>query len=99
VLASIIISLPILGIVFLSSITTYGGSIKRGKAIALLISIINLVLSLFIFVLFHHSTNQFQYIKENNYFQYYNLNMGVDGLSIYFLLLTTVIMPIALLSN
>ena len=33
---------------------------------------------------------------EISYFDFY---LGVDGLSIYFVLLTTIIMPIALLSN
>lgn len=98
-LATILISLPIFGIVFLASLTSYGVDLQRGKTISLFISIINLILSLIIFMLFHNSTNQFQYINENNYFQYYNLNMGIDGLSIYFVLLTTIIMPIALLSN
>ena len=96
-LVSSLISLPIVGITLISSISSYGG--KQGKAIALFISVINLILSLFIFVLFHNSTNQFQYVKENYDFQYYNLNMGIDGISIYFILLTTIIMPIALLSN
>jgi NADH-ubiquinone oxidoreductase chain 4 len=29
----------------------------------------------------------------------YNFYLGVDGISIYFVLLTTIIMPIAILSN
>jgi NADH-ubiquinone oxidoreductase chain 4 len=99
VLASSLICLPIIGIVFISSIASYGGNFKQGKTITLSISIINLILSLFIFLFFHSSTNQFQYVKENYDFQYYNLNMGIDGISIYFLLLTTIIMPIGLLSN
>ena len=98
-LATSLISLPMAGIIYISSIASFGGNFKQGKTITLLISIFDLVLSMFIFLFFHSSTNQFQYVKENFDFQYYNLNIGVDGISIYFLLLTTIIMPIGLLSN
>ena len=32
-------------------------------------------------------------------YNYFDIYLGVDGISIYFILLTTIIMPIALLSN
>jgi NADH-ubiquinone oxidoreductase chain 4 len=49
--------------------------------------------------MFDYSNSQFQFVQE-----YYNLSvfdfyLGLDGLSIYFVLLTTIITPIALLSN
>ena len=69
------------------------------KIIALIISLINLLISLIIFMCFDFSINQFQFIKEDYSVDSFNLFLGVDGLSIYFILLTTIIMPIALLSN
>jgi NADH-ubiquinone oxidoreductase chain 4 len=66
---------------------------------ALFTAIINLILSLFIFILFDFSTNQFQFVQEYHQVSSYDFYLGVDGLSIYFVLLTTIIMPIALLSN
>jgi|SRR6516164_4967224 NADH:ubiquinone oxidoreductase subunit 4 (subunit M) len=72
---------------------------KTMKIIGLFISIFTLILSLFIFALFDFSNNEFQFVQE-----YYNINnfdiyLGIDGLSIYFVLLTTIIIPISLLSN
>jgi NADH:ubiquinone oxidoreductase subunit 4 (subunit M) len=73
--------------------------IKRIKTISLIISIINLLISLIIFILFDYSSNQFQFVQEYYKISSYDLYLGVDGLSIYFVLLTTIIVPIALLSN
>lgn len=69
------------------------------KRIALTISIINLIVSLVIFIIFDFSSNQFQFVEEYHEISYFHIYLGVDGLSIYFILLTTIITPIALLSN
>jgi NADH-ubiquinone oxidoreductase chain 4 len=69
------------------------------KTTALITSLINLFVSLIIFVLFDFSSNQFQFVQEYHEISYYDLYLGVDGLSIYFVMLTTIIVPIALLSN
>jgi NADH-ubiquinone oxidoreductase chain 4 len=74
-------------------------NVKRIKLIALTTSIVNLFISLVIFTLFDFSTNQFQFVQEYYKLSYYDFYLGIDGLSIYFVMLTTIIMPIALLSN
>jgi NADH:ubiquinone oxidoreductase subunit 4 (subunit M) len=51
------------------------------------------------FIIFDFSSKQFQFIEENYNINYFDIYLGVDGISIYFILLTTIIMPIALLSN
>jgi NADH-ubiquinone oxidoreductase chain 4 len=94
-LLSLLVILPILGIVTISSIN----SIKTEKIIALTTSIVNLIISLVIFILFNNSTNQFQYVQEHYNTQLFDIYLGVDGVSIFFILLTTIIMPIALLAN
>ena len=72
---------------------------KLIKWIALLTSIINFIISLIIFIFFDFSYNQFQFVQEPYDIMGYNIYLGIDGVSIYFILLTTIIMPIALLSN
>ena len=72
---------------------------KQIKQIALAASIINLIISLVIFILFDFSSNQFQFVQEYHEVSYFHIYLGVDGLSIYFVLLTTIITPISLLSN
>jgi NADH-ubiquinone oxidoreductase chain 4 len=74
-------------------------NIKRIKTIALTTSIINLFISLIVFVLFDFSSNQFQFVQEYHEIGPFDFYLGLDGLSIYFVLLTTIISPIALLSN
>lgn len=73
--------------------------LKLIKWIAFLASIINFIISLIIFVFFDFSYNQFQFVQEPYDIMGYNIYLGIDGISIYFILLTTIIMPIALLSN
>jgi NADH-ubiquinone oxidoreductase chain 4 len=73
--------------------------LKSIKWIAFLASVINFVISLVIFVFFDFSYNQFQFVQEPYDIMGYNIYLGIDGISIYFILLTTIIMPIALLSN
>jgi NADH-ubiquinone oxidoreductase chain 4 len=93
--------IPILGVFTISSGMTYDLAINRTriKKIALSISIINLFVSLIAFILFDSSSNQFQFVQEHYEISYFNLYLGIDGLSLYFILLTTIITPIALLSN
>jgi NADH:ubiquinone oxidoreductase subunit 4 (subunit M) len=93
--------IPILGVFTISSGMTYDLAINttRIKKMALSISIINLFVSLIAFILFDSSSNQFQFVQEHYEISYFNLYLGIDGLSLYFILLTTVITPIALLSN
>jgi NADH-ubiquinone oxidoreductase chain 4 len=74
-------------------------NIRRIKTTALITSLLNLFISLIIFMLFDFTTNQFQFVQEYHQISYYDLYLGIDGLSIYFVLLTTIIIPIALLSN
>ncbi len=96
-LLSSLLTIPLIGTIIVSSLDSYKNT--SIKSIALITSIINLILSLIIFILFNSSTNQFQYIQEHYNVQLFDVYLGVDGISIYFILLTTIIMPIALLSN
>lgn len=71
----------------------------ESKRVALFVSIVNLLVSLMFYLSFDFSNNQFQFVEEHYDMSYFDIYLGIDGLSIYFVLLTTIIMPIALLSN
>ena len=73
--------------------------LKSIKLIALSASVVNFIISLIIFIFFDFSYNQFQFVQEPYDIMGYNIYLGIDGISVYFILLTTIIMPIALLSN
>ena len=93
--------IPIIGIFIISISVSYDFyiSIKHIKYAALTTSILNLFVSLVIFILFDFSSNQFQFVQEYHEINSLDFYLGLDGLSVYFVLLTTIIIPIALLSN
>jgi NADH-ubiquinone oxidoreductase chain 4 len=93
---------PLIAVIILSTnILSYFSnySVKWIKIIGLGFSIINLIISEIIFIFFNFSSNQFQFVQESYEVGSFNLYLGLDGLSIYFVLLTCIIMPISLLSN
>lgn len=98
----LLLLIPLIGISLVTIETNYGLSIVNNikiKSIALTTTIINLIVSLVMFLLFDFSSKQFQFIEEHYQVSYFDVYLGVDGLSIYFILLTTIIMPVAILSN
>ena len=101
-LLSLLLLIPLIGVFIISTSMSYELSalnVRRMKTTALSTSIINLFLSLVIFILFDFSTNQFQFVQEYHEISSFDFYLGLDGLSIYFVMLTTIITPIALLSN
>ena len=90
---------PMLGVLAILINRDNEVSLKNIKFIALTASIINFFISLVIFIIFDFSTNQFQFVQEYHETSYFDFYLGVDGLSIYFILLTTLIMPISIISN
>ena len=98
----LLLLIPIIGIFIISTSMSYkltNIKIKQIKLTALTISIINMVVCLIIFILYDFSSNQFQFIQEYHQISSFDFYLGIDGLSIYFVLLTTIIIPISLLSN
>lgn len=69
------------------------------RKIALITSVINFLISILIWIEFDSSTNEYQFVSEFNQLSFCHFNIGIDGISLYFVLLTTFITPIALLSN
>jgi len=108
-LLACLLIIPILGIFAISSTISYESNninyevITRKnvyyKRIAIIAAMVNLIISLIIYALFDFTTNQFQFVQEHYELNFFDLYLGVDGISIYFVLLTTMIMPIALISN
>lgn len=99
-LLSILLLIPLFGLFGISTGMSYKLlDTNRVKKIALTTSILNLFVSLIVFIVFDFSNNQFQFVQEYHQISSFDFYLGLDGLSIYFVLLTTIITPIALLSN
>lgn len=98
----LLLLIPIIGIFLISTTVEDSNgslSLNRIKFIGLSSTIVNLFVSLIIFILFNFSLNEFQFVQEHHAISSFDFYLGVDGISIYFVLLTTIIMPIAILSN
>jgi len=96
--------IPLLGMFILLIYTCYGLAFisdRQIKYIGLITTTLNLIVSLIIFILFDFSSKQFQFIQIQEYYKinYFDVYLGIDGISIYFILLTTIIIPICIISN
>lgn len=72
---------------------------KLLRIVALLISLFTFLLSLFVWIWFDFNTNTFQFIYTVNWLKFTNLSyvVGIDGISLFFVLLTTLLIPLCLL--
>lgn len=91
-----LILIPISAILIISNSNL---NFKEIKIISLNTCIINMLISIVIFIMFDFSENEYQFVQEYHKIDNYNIYLGIDGINIYFILLTTIISPIALLSN
>ena len=96
----LLILIPIIGsLMILPLQEDFKNNKNKIKTIALTTSIINFIVSIFLWLEFDSNTNQYQFVTEFDYLPIGHLIFGVDGISLYFVLLTTFITPIAILSN
>lgn len=97
---TLLLLIPIIGSLLLLLISDENiENQQQMKRIALTTALINLFISLFIWYQFDSNTTQYQFVSEFNQLNFCHLNFGIDGVSLYFVLLTTFVTPIALLSN
>jgi hypothetical protein len=69
------------------------------KKIALFTSLLNLLVSIYMWFQFDYNTTSYQFVYEFTELSFCHFHVGVDGISLYFVLLTTFITPICILSN
>ena len=98
ILSSLIL-LPSIGALFIFFSKSSNEKYQSSKYIALFISIANFLLSLYLWSVFDKSATEFQYVESREWLSgYVNYKVGVDGISILFILLTTFITPICIIS-
>ena len=97
ILSSLIL-LPTIGALFVlfgRSTSNYNSA----KYIALFISVGNFILSLYLWYLFDKNTSGFQFVEERKWLEgFINYKVGIDGISILFVILTTFIIPLCIIS-
>ncbi len=98
ILSSLIL-LPIVGAVFLFFTKDKDGNNLTAKYVALFTTIVNFLISIYLWLLFDPTTSAFQFVEERIWIKdFINYKVGVDGISILFILLTTFITPLCIVS-
>ena len=72
---------------------------NKMKNISVATSLVNFLISIIIWLEFDSNTTSYQFLSEFNQLSFCHFNIGIDGISLYYVLLTTFITPIAILSN
>ena len=93
--------LPLVGIVLILLIRDDSESARRNiRSITLLTTIVTFVLSLFIWAGFDNSQAGFQMVEKHDWLDSgISYHMGVDGISMLFVILTTFLMPLCILAS
>ena len=96
---SLLITLPLIGILFLLSVPEEKNIVI--KQIALLFSSLTFLFSLFLWVFFDCSTSKFQFIEYFSWVSLFNISffLGIDGISLFFVILSTFLVFICILSS
>ena len=97
ILLIFLIAVPVIGIWFLLMVSSSNQLLL--KIIALQFSCLTLLISLLIWVFFKSSTAKFQFVTTIGWIEPLNFNcvLGIDGISLFFIILTALLIPLCLL--
>jgi len=98
ILSSLIL-LPAIGSIFLLFSKNDDRKTETVKYVALFTSIVNFLISLYLWNSFDNSLSNFQFVEERAWLAgFVNYKVGIDGISILFVVLTAFITPLCILS-
>ena len=69
------------------------------KQITLGTTIVNFIISLVLWAKFDNNTHEYQFVQEWAELLFCNFHVGIDGISLFFVLLTTFLFPIIILTS
>ena len=96
ILSSLIL-LPLIGSLFL--LFSKDKNSNTGKYVALFTSFVNFLISLYLWYQFDPTTSSFQFVEDREWLKgFVNYKVGVDGISILFIVLTSLITPLCIIS-
>tara|TARA_B110001450_G_scaffold239296_1_gene247066 strand:+ start:918 stop:2411 length:1494 start_codon:yes stop_codon:yes gene_type:complete len=96
ILSSLIL-LPTIGSLFL--LFSKDKNSNTSKYVALFTSIVNFLISIYLWFLFDPTISSFQFVEDKEWLkEFANYKVGVDGISILFIILTTFITPLCIIS-
>ena len=98
ILSSLIL-LPTIGALFIFFVRSSSSQYQSSKYVALFITVANLILSIYLWFIFDTRLTEFQFVEDKEWIVgFINYKVGVDGISILFILLTTFITPICVIT-
>ena len=99
---SLITFLPLLGVLLMFCVRGDEKSVADNvRSIALVTSLVVFALSVYMYMGFDKSSADFQFVEKFNWLPAFGISykMGVDGISIFFVLLSTLLTPICILAS
>ncbi len=97
ILSSLIL-LPTIGALFIFFTKSSNKNYNSSKYVALFISVANFLLSLYLWYIFDKNITDFQFVETREWLTgFINYKVGIDGISILFIILTTFITPICII--
>jgi len=98
ILSSLIL-LPTIGALFLFFTKNEDRNSTTAKYVSLFASVVNFLISIYLWISFDQSVSVFQFVEDRTWIEgFINYKVGVDGISILFILLTTFITPLCIIS-
>ena len=99
ILSSLIL-LPLVGSLFILFVKSdSSNNYQSSKYVALFTSFVNFFISIYLWYLFDNTISEFQFIEDKEWLRgFVNYKVGIDGISILFILLTTFITPLSIIS-
>ena len=99
ILSSLIL-LPLIGGLFiLLSRSSDKSNYQSSKYVALFVSFANFFVSIYLWYIFDPGTSDFQFVENRLWLEgFINYKIGIDGISILFIVLTTLITPLCIIS-
>ncbi|WP_404378909.1 NADH-quinone oxidoreductase subunit M [Caenispirillum salinarum] len=101
-LLTIITFLPLVGAGFILFVRGEEAQVaSNARNVALLTSVATFILSLFLWFGFDNTTADYQFTEQQEWLPAFNIaySMGIDGISLFFVLLSTFLTPICILSS
>ena len=98
---SIIIFLPLVGALFIALQRQDDAGIRNARNAALWTTLFTFGLSLFLWFNFETGTPKFQFVEKYSWIESFDIfyHLGVDGISVLFVLLSTLLTPICVLAS
>ncbi len=94
---SLLLILPVFGALFISFLPQ--DAVRNARYVALWTTLVTFVLSLFVWISFDKANPGFQFVEEYAWLGSIKYKVGVDGISMLFVILTTFLMPLCILAS